>query len=136
MLTYPYSTRSSRSISIVPRQSGLNLNRRLAKHVAFGEICRQLAYKADWHGRTFVQVDTWYPSSKTCSCCGHKLEELPLAVRVWTCPKCGARHDRDVNAAKNILAEGLRMLNGTAGHAGTAPEGANASGVGVRPSAA
>ena len=104
--------------------SGMVRNHKLAKHVedaAFGEICRQLAYKCELRGMTFVQVGRFYPSSKTCSECGRVLEELPLSTRAWTCPACGASHDRDVNAAKNILAEGLRLLggNGTAGHAGT-----------------
>lgn len=116
--------------------SGMVRNHKLAKHVedaSFGEICRQIAYKADWYGRTFVQVDAWYPSSKTCSKCGRAKRDLVLADRRWACEECGTHHDRDVNAAKNILSEGLKALNGTAGHAGTAPKGANASGVGVRP---
>ena len=54
-------------------------------------------------------IDRWYPSSKTCSACGHQLAELSLSTRQWTCPSCGARHDRDVNAAKNILAAGLAV---------------------------
>ena len=53
-------------------------------------------------GRKGVLADRWYPSSKTCSGCGHKLDDLPLAVRTWTCPACGAHHDRDVNAAINL----------------------------------
>jgi putative transposase len=61
-------------------------------------------------GRTLVQVGRFYPSSKTCSGCGHRLEELPLAVRHWRCPACGAEHDRDENAARNIEREGLRLL--------------------------
>lgn len=63
-----------------------------------------------------------HPSSKTCSACGHRLDVLPLSVRSWDCPACGAHHDRDVNAARNILTEGKRILSnteGTAGHAGT-----------------
>lgn len=110
---------------------GMLRNHRLAKHVAdasFGEICRQLKYKTEWHGRTFVQVDAWYPSSKTCSVCGWMKSDLTLRDRGWGCEGCGARHDRDVNAAINVLNEGLKALNGTAGHAGTAPQGENACG--------
>jgi putative transposase len=74
-----------------------------------GELVRQLAYKARWYGRTVVAIDQWYPSSKRCAACGHVLDSLPLDVRQWTCPACGARHDRDVNAAKNVLAAGLAV---------------------------
>ena len=62
--------------------------------------------KADWYGRTVVVLDRWYPSSKTCSRCGHLLDILPLGLREWTCPGCGEVHDRDVNAARNLLAAG------------------------------
>jgi putative transposase len=65
-----------------------------------------LQYKAEWYGRTVIVVDHWYPSSKTCSQCGHLLDALPLGVRQWVCPGCGDVHDRDVNAAVNILAAG------------------------------
>lgn len=85
-------------------------NHHLAKAVsdaAFGEIVRQLTYKCEWYGREFIQIDAFFPSSKTCSHCGHILDELKLSTRTWTCPECGTRHDRDHNAAKNILAEGL-----------------------------
>jgi putative transposase len=67
-----------------------------------GEFRRQIEYKAAWNGRTVVVVDRWFPSSKTCSQCGSYQEKMPLSVREWTCPDCGARHDRDVNAAKNL----------------------------------
>lgn len=105
-------------------------DRRLAKAVAdasMSEMLRQLEYKCSWHGRRFVKVSRWHPSSKMCSRCGHVLEELPLSVRAWTCPACGARHDRDLNAAVNIARKGARLLEeGTAGPAGTS--GAKASG--------
>jgi putative transposase len=70
--------------------------------MGFYELRRQLEYKAAWRGGEFVVVDRWYPSSKTCSSCGYKLEQLALAVRGWTCPSCGTNHDRDVNAAINL----------------------------------
>lgn len=69
----------------------------------------KLAYKAEWYGRTFVQVDRFYPSSKTCHDCGGKHEALKLSEREWTCGYCGANHDRDVNAARNILTEAGRL---------------------------
>ncbi len=77
--------------------------------VGWGEFVRQLTYKADWYGRTLVSIDQWYPSSKRCSACGHMLDSLPLDIRRWTCPECGAVHDRDVNAAQNMLAVGLTV---------------------------
>ena len=79
---------------------------------AFGEIIRQLEYKTNWYGRTFHKIDRWYPSSKTCNCCGYKMGDMDLSIREWTCPSCGTHHDRDLNAAKNILDEGLRDLYG------------------------
>lgn len=84
-------------------------NHALAKHIsdaAWGELVRQLRYKADWYGRNLVEIDRWYPSSKRCSGCGHVVPSLPLDVRSWNCPECGVVHDRDINAAKNILAVG------------------------------
>ncbi|WP_067482317.1 RNA-guided endonuclease InsQ/TnpB family protein [Actinomadura hibisca] len=84
-------------------------NRRLARAISdcgWGEFRRQLQYKCQRAGRVLVVVDRWYPSSKTCSACGHLLAELSLATRAWTCPDCRTRHDRDHNAAQNILAAG------------------------------
>lgn len=88
-------------------------NRKLAKSISdagWGEIVRQLAYKAKWYGRNFIQLDRWFPGSKTCSKCGHKVDSLPLSIREWDCPKCKAHHDRDVNAALNHLAAGQAVL--------------------------
>ena len=87
-------------------------NRHLSKSIAdagWGEFVRQLTYKARWYGRTLVGIDKWYPSSKRCSDCGFVLTKIPLSVRKWACPECGANHDRDVNAARNILAAGLAV---------------------------
>src|SRR6266850_404189 len=84
-------------------------NARAIHDVAFSEVRRQLAYKSDWYGRTVVEVDRWYPSSKTCSECRHTLDELRLDERQWRCPRCGVCHDRDINAARNLLLEGLRQ---------------------------
>ncbi len=88
-------------------------NHTLAKAISdagWGELVRQLEYKAAWYGRTLVTIDRWYPSSKRCHACGHVLDALPLEVRQWRCPECGVRHDRDVNAAKNIAAVGHTVL--------------------------
>jgi putative transposase len=76
---------------------------------SWGELVRQLEYKCDWYGRHFVKIDRWFPSSQRCAECGHIVQKLPLSIREWDCPKCGAHHDRDVNAAKNILAAGLAV---------------------------
>src|SRR6266581_2122436 len=87
-------------------------NHKLAKaisDVGWSEFVRQLAYKAEWYGRTLIKIDTWYPSSKRCFDCGHVLDSLTLDIRHWTCPECGVQHDRDINAAKNVLAAGLAV---------------------------
>lgn len=70
------------------------------------ELVRQLAYKCEWYGRTLIKIDRWFPSSKRCGHCGHIVDKLPLDIREWDCPKCGTHYDRDINAAKNILAAG------------------------------
>ncbi|NYH18849.1 RNA-guided endonuclease TnpB family protein [Paraburkholderia bryophila] len=85
---------------------------------AWGELLRQLAYKAAWYGRTFWQAARFFASSKTCHACGFKLASLPLSTREWTCPECGEIHDRDKNAARNLLAAGL-LATRTAGRAET-----------------
>jgi len=84
-------------------------NARAIHDAAFSEVRRQLTYKSDWYGRIVVEVDRWYPSSKTCSECRHTLDELRLDERQWQCPRCGFCHDRDINAARNLLLEGLRQ---------------------------
>ena len=92
---------------------GMMKNHHLAKAIAdagWAEFMRQCEYKAKHEGRIFAKIGTFFPSSKTCSACGHKLKELSLATRRWTCPHCGAQHDRDLNASLNIKQEGIRML--------------------------
>ena len=104
---------------------GMMGNGRLAKHIgdtAWGEFCRQLVYKGEWYGCRIEQIDPWYPSSKRCSACGAVKEAMPLHVRQWACPECQVQHDRDVNAARNIL---MQATVGTMG--------SHAGGVDVRP---
>ena len=87
-------------------------NHCLAKSISdasWSEFVRQLEYKSRWYGRTLIGIDKWYPSSKRCSDCGFTMSKLPLSVRQWVCPECGTIHDRDINAAKNILAVGLTV---------------------------
>jgi putative transposase len=100
--------------------SGMVRNRRLARAISdcgWGEFRRQLEYKCERARHELVVIDRWYPSSKTCSACGHLLAGLSLSTRHWTCPSCRARHDRDINAAKNILAAGLAVARGSPGDA-------------------
>jgi putative transposase len=97
---------------------GMLQNHSLAKaisDVGWGGFVRQLEYKAMWYGRTLVKIDRWCPSSKTCSACGYVLDMLTLDRREWICPNCGACHDRDSNAACNVLTEGLSALNACGG---------------------
>ncbi|MGW5877644.1 RNA-guided endonuclease InsQ/TnpB family protein [Nocardiopsis terrae] len=109
----------------VAQRSGLN---RSVLDAALGEFRRQLEYKAHRAKRTIAVVDRWFPSSKTCSDCGHLLAKLSLGTRHWTCPACRTRHDRDVNAAKNILAAGrvaAREHSGDACGAGVSRQGSS-----------
>jgi putative transposase len=90
--------------------AGMLGNHSLARAISdasWATLRSMLEYKADWYGRDLVTVDRFYPSSQLCSRCGHRVGKLPLAVRSWDCPCCGGHHDRDVNAARNILAAGL-----------------------------
>ena len=85
--------------------AGMLKNHKLARAIAdmgLGELRRQLEYKAAQRGKTVVVVSRWYPSSKTCSTCGHKVPKMSLSVRTWICPQCQTHHDRDVNAAVNL----------------------------------
>lgn len=91
---------------------GLVQNKKLSRSindVAWSEFIRQLQYKCDWYGKNLLFVNTFYPSSKTCSNCGYINENLTLSDRKWTCPNCNTKHDRDINASINIKNEALKQ---------------------------
>lgn len=90
----------------VKQKSGLNKS---ILDASWSEFIRQLEYKAAWYGRTIIGIDRWYPSSKRCSDCGYVVQTMKLSTREWCCPSCGSVHDRDINAARNILAAGLAV---------------------------
>ena len=94
--------------------SNMVKNHNLAKSISdcgWYELTRQLTYKAEWNGRTYIKIGRYVPSSQTCNVCGYVNKDIKdLSVREWICPKCGTVHDRDVNAAINILNEGMRIL--------------------------
>ena len=85
--------------------AGMIRNRKLSRAIhepAWSTLSSMIEYKSDWYGKTYYRISRWTPSTKTCSCCGHKLESIGMSVREWTCPSCGTHHDRDLNAALNI----------------------------------
>lgn len=95
------------------KSANMMKNRKLSRHIADASwygLIQKLEYKAKGQGKHLVKLDQWFASSKTCSCCGHKVDSLPLSVRHWTCPACTAELDRDINAAINIRQQGIIKL--------------------------
>ena len=95
-----------------PMRNGQSRKRAMNRSIlreGWNDFVDKLSYKAEWYGRTVIQVDRFYPSSKLCHTCGRKYKELRLSEREWMCEYCGRKHDRDVNAALNILDEALRL---------------------------
>ena len=93
--------------------SGMLKNHKLAKSIqelSLNRFKQLLTYKTDWYGRDLIEIDRFYPSSKTCSCCGYKKTDLTLKDRKWVCPICLSKHNRDYNAAINIRNEGIRLF--------------------------
>lgn len=112
------TTRIARTYAVIGLEdlnvAGLLKNRRLAlslTYAAFGEIRRQLNYKSTWFGGRVITVNRFFASSRICFRCGEKKEDLELRDREWRCPNCGATNQRDLNSARNIEAEALRILN-------------------------
>lgn len=96
------------SLSVSRMQKNHSLSKSISD-AGWSEFVRQLEYKAIWYGRELIGIDKWFPSSKRCSDCGYTMSKMPLNLRQWICPECGSNHDRDVNAARNVLAAGLAV---------------------------
>jgi len=113
---------------------GMMANHRLARSIgdaAWSAFAKMLEYKGAWYGCRVVKIDRWYPSSRTCAACEFVVDQLPLSIREWACPECGTIHDRDVNAAVNILKQATVGVTERRN-----PEVANACGQHVRPGTA
>lgn len=113
-LTNEYQTICLESLKI----KNMMKNHKLAKVIgeaSWYSFINMLQYKGKWKGCDIIQIDQFYPSSKTCSVCNWKKEDLKLSDRSWTCPNCGTVHDRDINAAKNILIYGLSLKSTSSG---------------------
>lgn len=80
------------------------------QRIGLYSLVEKIKYKCEWYGREFIQISRWFPSSKNCSNCGYYYKSLEWNEREWTCPHCGKTHDRDLNAAKNILNEGINIF--------------------------
>jgi len=93
---------------------GMIKNHKLSKHIAdasWGKLIELLTYKAEWNDKTIVKIDRFFPSSKTCNCCGYINQNLTLSMRTWVCPSCNTKLDRDLNASINILKEGYKIIS-------------------------
>ena len=91
------------------RKEGLTFGKEIFD-LGYGNFLNYLAYKLDWLNKKLVKVDRYFPSSKTCSVCGYRKDDLKLSTRSWICPRCGTKHDRDINASINIKNEGIRTI--------------------------
>ena len=98
------------TLNIKGMMQNQNLSHKL-QIIGLSKFVNMIKYKSSWNQRNFVQIDMFFPSSKMCNVCKEKYEDLKLDMREWTCPHCKTHHDRDINAAKNILTEGLRILS-------------------------
>jgi putative transposase len=99
-------------------------NHNLAKaisQVGWGQFCTLLKYKCEWEGKIYQEVDRFFPSSKTCNVCLNQVRSLTLHFRSWRCEKCGTQHDRDINAAKKIGDEGVRIISSGTGEIADRP---------------
>ena len=116
---------------------GMMKNRRLSKAIAdasWSTFIQILSYKANWFGKEVLKIDMFFPSSKTCHCCGFKMKDMSLSIRQWKCPSCYVVHDRDINAAKNILHEGLMVHHGVIeDNSGGTARSLNGCGENIRP---
>jgi putative transposase len=93
---------------------GMIKNHKLSKHISdasWSKFIELLIYKAEWNNKKIVKIDRFFPSSKTCNCCGYINQNLDLSVREWTCPSCKTKLDRDLNASINILKEGYKIIS-------------------------
>ena len=93
------------------RETDSNTRNKRVGDVSWSEFRRMLTYKCEWYGKTLSVIDRYFPSSQICHCCGHRDSKKSEDVRIWSCPACNSELDRDVNAAINILNEGLRLVN-------------------------
>jgi putative transposase len=92
---------------------GMFKNKRWApklQKISLYKLVQMIKYKSKWYEKTFIQIDRFYPSSQICSECGYQKHDLTIDIREWTCPSCKTKHNRDVNAAKNILKKALQEL--------------------------
>ena len=112
-------------------------NRRLSKSIAdvsWSTFIQILSYKANWYGKEVLKINSFFPSSKKCHCCGFKMKDMSLSIREWKCPSCFEIHDRDINAAKNIMNEGLRFHHGVVmENSGGTARSLNGCGENIRP---
>ena len=93
------------------RETDSNTRNKRVGDVSWSEFRRMLTYKCEWYGKTLSVIDRYFPSSQICHCCGHRDSKKSEDIRIWSCPACNSELDRDVNAAINILNEGLRLVN-------------------------